>query len=221
MTDAATLVTRVSEAARDAFTAYCERRASTVAEQLRHLVAEALSEDRVTDVGIAPRSRHRGELRIELRLKSEERRLLAQLAKEDGVTAQQWFIARLVDARLKRSGRFVHTEDARRLTQELEQVVRAVLGMATNLNQVARALNARKETERGIAPERLLVLAAIEKDLMAFVHRAHAVLEVFDNPRELKPAPKQNPTPITRALCEKVRKRLDAIAAEKIAGRSR
>lgn len=223
MANSPTLVARVSRAAHDAFNAYCLRRSSTVGEQLRQLVAEALEDDEVS-VEIAPRSIGRGALRIELRLTPKEKRLIAQLAKEDAVSPQQWFYARLQDAGLRRDSRFVDTAEARLLAQEIERIMRSLLGMANNLNQVARALNSTRTAGQPISqlisPERLLVLAVIEKDLMSFVHRAHGVLEKLDNPRGIKPAPKKNHEPITRDLCERIRQKLDDVALAKATERS-
>ncbi len=224
MAEAPTLVTRVSKAAHEAFIAYCLRHSSTPAEQLRQLVSEALAHDQVTDVEIAPRGIGRGNLRIELRLTSDEKRLLAQLTKSDGVSPQQWFIARLLDSGMKKENRFIDTTEARQLAGEIERIMRSLLGIATNLNQVARALNSSRnsapEISQPVGPERLLVLSVIERDLMAFVHRAHAVLEKLDNPRGLKPLPKKNQVPITPELCNQIREKLDEIARTKIVKRS-
>lgn len=217
MTETRNVVTRLSREARDALNAYCQRRSSTVAEQLRRLIGEALEEEQETNIEIAPRNVGRGDLRIELRLRADEKRLVAQLAKDDGISIQQWFIARLLDADLQRSNRFVNTVEARHLAEEIERIMRSILGMATNLNQVARALNSTRASEKSVPPERLLVLSVIEKNLMAFVNRAHAVLEKFDNPRGLKPLPKKNQTPITREFCEQLRKNLDEVIRSKSA----
>ncbi|MFT3960960.1 plasmid mobilization relaxosome protein MobC [Propionivibrio sp.] len=219
MSDTVVIVTRASRDAGEAFTAYCRRRRSTVAEQLRRLIGEALEEDIQHDVEIAPRTIGRGALRFELRLRPNEGRLAGQLAEADGITIQQWFIARLLDAGLKRDDCFVNTPEARRLAEEIERIMRSLLGMANNLNQVARVLNNTRTSSQKIAPERLMVLSMIEKDLMAFVHRAHAVLEKLDNPRGLKPLPKKNSIPITRELCEQIRGKLDVFIRERGADR--
>ena len=224
MSNSGTVVTRLSREASEAFTEYCQHRRSTVAEQLRRMIGEALEEDIPHDVEIAPRTSGRGALRgalrFELRLRPNEGRLVAQLAKEDGISIQQWFYARLLDADRKRADRFVSTKEARALAEEIERIMRSILGMANNLNQVARALNSTRGSGQNIPPERLMVLSVIEKELMVFVHRAHAVLEKFDNPRGLKPLPKKNSIPITRELCKQVRERLDAIIRERSAGDS-
>lgn len=220
MSDSVVIVTRTSRDAGEAFTAYCQRRRSTVAEQLRRLIGEALEDDLPHDMEIAPRTIGRGTLRFELRLRPNEKRLVAQLSEADGISIQQWFISRLLDAGLKRDDCFVNTQEARRLAEEIERIMRSLLGMANNLNQVARALNSTRASGQKIAPERLMVLSVIEKDLMAFVHRAHAVLEKLDNPRGLKPLPKKNSIPITRELCEQIRGKLDALIRERGADRS-
>ena len=217
MSKSVTLVTRTSQEAGEAFTAFCQRRRSTAAEQLRRLIGEALDEDLLPDVEIAPRTVGRGTLRFELRLRPNEGRLAVQLAKADGISIQQWFISRLLDAGLKHDERFVNTPEARRLAEEIERIMRSLLGMATNLNQVARALNSTRASGQKVPAERLVVLSVIEKDLMAFVHRAHAVLEKLDNPRGVKPLPKKNSIPITRELCEQIREKLDAIIRERSA----
>ena len=211
MSNSGTVVTRLSPEGSALFTDYCQRRGSTVAEQMRRLIGEALEEDIPHDVEIAPRTIGRGALRFELRLRPNEKRLATQLAKEDGISIQQWFYARLLDAGLKRSDRFVSTKEARALAEEIERIMRTLLGMANNLNQVARALNSTRGSGQSIPPERLMVLSVIEKDLMSFVHRAHAVLEKFDNPRGLKPLPKKNSVAITRELCEQIRAKLDEL----------
>lgn len=117
-------------------------------------------------------------------MRAKEKRLVTQLANNDQVTIQQWFLARLVDAGLKRDGCFIHTQEARHLAEEIERCMRTLLGMANNLNQVARALNSTRTSGAKIAPERLVVLNAIEKELMTFVRRAHGVLDKLENPRE-------------------------------------
>lgn len=211
MSESGTVVTRLSAEASDAFTEYSQRRRSNVSAQLRRLIYEALVKDGRHDIEIAPRAIARGALRLELRLRPNEKRLVTQLAKEDGVSIQQWFYARLLDADLKRSGHFVGTKEARALSEEIERIMRTLLGMANNLNQVARALNSTRGSGQSIPPERLVVLSVIEKDLMAFVHRAHAVLEKFDNPRGFKSLPKKNSVPITRELCEQIRAKLDEL----------
>lgn len=220
MSDSVVLVTRTSREASEAFADYCQRRRSTVAEQLRRLIGEALAEALPDDVAIAPRSIGRGALRFELRLRPNEKRLVAQLAKADGISIQQWFIARLLDAGLKRDDCFVNSPAARHLAEEIERIMRSLLGMANNLNQVARALNSTRASPKRFPLERLVVLSVIEKDLMAFVHRAHAVLEKLDNPRGPKPLPKKNSIPVTRALCEQIRERLEAVIRERTVGGS-
>lgn len=212
-----TILTRVSREAREAFRGYSKRRRSTPAVQLRRLIGEALEEDQVHDVEIAPGAIGRGALRVELRLRSNERRLADELADADGISIQQWFIARLLDAEQQRDGRFVNTPEARRLADEIERIMRSLLGMANNLNQVARALNSTKVSGPKIPAERLVVLSVIEKDLMAFVHRAHAVLEKLDNSRNATPLPKKNQIPITRELCEHIREKLNAIIRDRTA----
>ena len=217
MSESKAVVTRMPREARDAFTEYCQRRRSTIAEQMRRLIGEALGDDLQKDVEIAPRAIGRGALRFELRLRPNEKRLVAQLAEADGISIPQWFISRLLDAGQKRDDRFVNTQEARALAEEIERIMRTLLGMANNLNQVARALNSTRASGQSIPPGRLMVLSVIEKDLMAFVHRAHAVLEKFDNPRGLKALPKKNSTPITRELCEQIREKLNAIIRERSA----
>jgi hypothetical protein len=217
MSESGSIYTRLSREASEAFAEYCLRRRLSVAEATRQLIGKALEEDNLQDVEIAPRTVGRGTLRYELRLRPNENRLVTELAKADGVTIQHWFIARLLDAGLKRDDRFVSTVQSRALAEEIERIMRTLLGMATNLNQVARALNSTRGSAQSIPPERLMVLSVIEKDLMAFVHRAHAVLERFDNPRGLKSLPKKNAIPITRELCEQIRARLDELIRERSA----
>lgn len=219
MVKSVSVVTRTSPEAAEAFEAYCLRRRSTPAEQLRRLIGEALDDDQLHDVEVATRNFGRSTLRFELRLRSEEARLVTALAEADGVSPQQWFIARLLDARLKRDGNFIDSQEARHLAEEIERIMRSLLGMANNLNQVARALNARTPGP-AIPAERLTVLSVIEKDLMAFVHRAHAVLDKLDNPRGIKSLPKKNAVPITRELCEHIRERLQTIIRERSQGNS-
>ncbi|MDR2882038.1 MAG: plasmid mobilization relaxosome protein MobC [Azoarcus sp.] len=209
-----TVLTRVSKKTRLAFNTWCERRHTTPAAQLRRLIDSVIDAPRVADrlAKVAmPRPASdpdRSALRVELRLRTGEKNLAMQLAERDGITLQQWFIARLLDARLKSEDRFMGTPELRRLADEIENIMRSLLGMATNLNQVARALNSTRASGQKIAPERLLVLSVIEKDLMAFVHRAHGVLEQLDN--SPPPLPKKNEPPITREMCERLRSRLAA-----------
>jgi hypothetical protein len=92
--------------------------------------------------------------------------------------------------------------------------------MANNLNQVARALNSARSSGQKIEPQRLLVLAVIEQDLMAFVHRAHGVLDKLDNSRNIVPLPQKNDPPITREMCERIRAKLVSIIAETTAAGS-
>lgn len=214
MAESAVVLTRVSREIRDAFRTYCQRRASTTAAQLRRLIDEALENDRARgDVESTLRQVGRGARRIELRLRPAEGRLAQHLADQDGVSVQHWFIARLLDAGLQRDGRFLNTQESRRLAEEIERIMRSLLGMANNLNQVARALNSTRVSGQKIAPERLMVLSVIEKDLMAYVHRAHAVLERLDDPREATCQPRTNEAPITRELCEQLREKLDSMAS--------
>lgn len=215
MADTVFLGTRALREARNDFRDYCRRRGTTVARIFRKWMGEALEEDKI-GTAVAPSSTGRGRLRIELRLLPNEGRLVDKLVKEDGLaTPQEWFISRVHDAAMSREGRFVGTQEARHISEEIERVMRSLLGMATNLNQVARALNSNRATGQKLPPERLVVLASIEKDLMGFVHRAHAVLDKLDNPRGPKPLPKKNPEPITPKLCKQIRQALEAVIREK------
>lgn len=138
--------TRVWREARKDFRAYCRRRGTDVSGMFRRWIGEALEEDNV-DTTVAPTAIGRGRLRIELRLRPEEGKLLAKLVKEDELEIpQQWFISRLHDAGMSRENRFIGTPEARQLSVEIERVMRSLLGMATNLNQVARALNSNRAT---------------------------------------------------------------------------
>lgn len=215
MASAPVIAARVSPEVYAEFIDFCAGYHLSMAEALRPAINNLIAGDLNHHFENAPPKRkgHKA-CRFELRLSPSERDLVKQLAHADGVSIQNWFIYRLLDTKI--DGRFVGSRDAKNLAGELEKVLRTIIGMAHNLNQVARALNSSRRTGEQVPKERLLILSVIEKDLMAFVHRAHGVLDALENPRGLAPTPKKNAVPVTPELCEVIRKSMDAMIQAKL-----
>lgn len=166
------------------FEKLCEKNGTSAQAALRQFVAERLAANDVTVKGIPFGARSNRPERIELQLHTAEMEALREFAIRENIAPSIWMIQRLQDAMAVKAGVSIGREELHHMAEALDRLQRDIVGMAVNLNQVARKVNSRVASNETIPEARLLVLKEIEKEMKGFVRRGQAVLERLENPRQ-------------------------------------
>lgn len=162
----------------------CKENETSAQAALRQFVAERLAANHITVKGIPFGARADRPERIELQLHATEMDALRDFALRENIAPTVWMIQRLQDAMAVETGASIGREELRHMAEALDRLQRDMVGMAINLNQVARKVNSRLAPNETIPEARLLVLKEIEKEMKGFVRRGQAVLERLENPRQ-------------------------------------
>lgn len=166
------------------FRKLCTDHGTSPQEVLRHFVARRLAERKLAITGGNPYgSRKAHPTRLQLKLKTPEMAALKSFALRENIGASTWMIQRLQDAMSADAGASVGREELTRMATVLDRLQRDIVGMAINLNQVARKVNSRVSPDEIIPEARLLVLKEIEAKMRGFVHTAQTILDRLDDPR--------------------------------------
>lgn len=166
------------------FRALCAAQGTSPQEVLRHVVARILAERSIpVTVGHPYGSRKAEACHVHLKLTPRERAALNTFALRENVATSTWMIQRLQDAMATEAGASVGREELKQMAKSLDRLQRDIVGMAINLNQVARKVNSRVNASETIPEARLLVLKEIELKMRGFVQTAQSILERLDDPR--------------------------------------